>query len=67
MNKLPAHLHTTQRKWKARKRQEYRALLEAFRTFQLGVAYTPIYRDFAAMQRQVDALAERISAKEWGR
>jgi hypothetical protein len=66
-DRLPAHLCTTQRRWRQQKRAELERLRYALEMFRVGCAYTPAYADVLRMSAILNKLKRALSVKEWGR
>lgn len=65
--KLPAHLHTTQREWKSRKRREWKSVLVALRRYRFGCAFTPDQDSTLRLFEMAEAITKSLTTKEWGR
>ena len=58
----------TQRQWKARKRQELKAVIKAFDTYHCGCAFTPgTSGEVGIIDEQLEKLRALHSVKQWGR
>ena len=72
---LPKHLETSERRWKTRKRREFRELLKAVSEFRMGCAYSPAYNInpqthrvfWQELEDALTGIKHGLSIKEWGR
>lgn len=46
---LPNHIPGTVKKWRIRKRKEWKRFVKEFDNFRLGCAYTPMYKKYDAL------------------
>lgn len=57
---LPNHIPGTARKWRLRKRQEWRAVQEALHAYMMGCVYTPEYRKFDSLREKAKEIEQSL-------
>lgn len=72
MNDIPKWLleqeGVTQREWKTRKRRELKTVIDVFRIYHIGCAYTPAKSgEVGRILEDFKSLKEALSVKNWGR
>lgn len=70
--RIPKHLREihgeTGRQWKARKRKEFKKVIEAFDKFRRGCAYANGYNKYCLpLEKALDGWRKAMSVEEWGR
>jgi 3-polyprenyl-4-hydroxybenzoate decarboxylase len=58
------HLQMPFEEWRTKKRQQWRALMNALDLFTYGSAYTPVGHDLYEMQKAADRIKEAM-AEDW--
>lgn len=59
-----AHLQMPIEEWRLKKRQQWRALMNALDLFTYGSAYTPVGHDLYEMQKAADRIKDAM-AEDW--
>lgn len=54
------HLGMPMADWRTKKRQEWRAVMNALRLFEFGAAYTPAGNDWYVLQKAADRVKESM-------
>lgn len=59
--------YSTQRKWRERKRQEFKDVRTALEMFTLGCAYLPNYKKVKTLLQLSQEIEQDLSVKHFGR